>query len=210
MIGEGSLEVEKSSQPKEDQHASRVTRKKINTRIEALERLDTPNVKKIASRYVFPMVRGSWCSKSRVAEAAGAEAAVQQRNEKWHTAVARSAFNTSASKPFWNFRSQKMARHCGAKRISKSKGTKHLSAGPKLLMWRSRKMAHCGTKPISISQNERKTSVRDQFLMRRSRKMAHCGAKPISKSKCTKDFSAGPMFDVTISKNGTLWREAHF
>ena len=38
------------------------------------------------------MIRGSWCSKSRPAKAAGAEVAVQQRHEKWHAAVARSTF----------------------------------------------------------------------------------------------------------------------
>ena len=38
----------------------------------------------------------------------------------------------------------------------------------------------------------------------------HCGAKSICKSKCTKHLSAGAIFEVQISKNGTpLWREAH-
>ena len=52
------------------------------------------------------MIRGSGCSKSRLAKAAGAEVAVQQRNEKLHTAVARSAFSsqnaqsTTCSQPF--------------------------------------------------------------------------------------------------------------
>ena len=40
------------------------------------------------------MIRGSGCSKSRLAKAAGAEVAVQQRNEKWHAAVARSTFSS--------------------------------------------------------------------------------------------------------------------
>ena len=52
------------------------------------------------------MIRGSGCSKSRLAKAAGAEVAVQQRNEKWHDAVARSAFSSqnaqkaTCSEPF--------------------------------------------------------------------------------------------------------------
>ena len=52
------------------------------------------------------MIRGSGCSKSRLAKAAGAEVAVQQRNEKWHAAVARSAFSSqnaqkaTCSEPF--------------------------------------------------------------------------------------------------------------
>ena len=51
----------------------------------------------------------SGCSKSRLAKAAGAEVAVQPRNEKWHAAVARSTFaiqnvqNTSGSEQFWKF-----------------------------------------------------------------------------------------------------------
>ena len=38
------------------------------------------------------MIRGSACSKSRLAKAAGAEVVVQQRTEKLHAAVVRSAF----------------------------------------------------------------------------------------------------------------------
>ena len=42
----------------------------------------------------FSMIRGSKCSKSRLAKAAGAEVPVQQRNEKWHATVARGAFSS--------------------------------------------------------------------------------------------------------------------
>ena len=58
--------------------------------------------------------------------------------EKAHAVVARSTFpsqnvqNTSASDHFWKLRCRKSARHCGAKHISKSKCTKHLSSGPLL------------------------------------------------------------------------------
>ena len=82
------------------------------------------------------MIGGSWCSKSRLAKAAGAEVAVQQTGEKWHAAVAKTTFlsqnvqNTSVSEPFWKFRSQKMARRCGAKHICKSKCVKHHILGP--------------------------------------------------------------------------------
>ena len=56
------------------------------------------------------MIRGSGCSKSRLAKAAGAEVAVQQRNEKRHAAVVRSAFssqnaqNASGAVRFLKFR----------------------------------------------------------------------------------------------------------
>ena len=68
---------------------SQVRRKKINTQVESLEE-DThvPNGRKVANCCVFSMVCGSGCSKSRLAKAAGAEVAAQQRNEKWHAAVA--------------------------------------------------------------------------------------------------------------------------
>ena len=59
--------------------------------------------------------------------------------------MARSTFpsqnvqNTSASDHFWKLRCQKSARRCGAKHISKSKCTKHLSVGPLLEVEMSKK-----------------------------------------------------------------------
>ena len=56
--------------------------------------------------------------------------------EKVHAVVARSTFpsqnvqNTPASDHFWKLRCRKSARRCGAKHISKSKCTKHLSSRP--------------------------------------------------------------------------------
>ena len=58
--------------------------------------------------------------------------------EKVHAVVARSTFpsqnvqNTPWSDHFWKLRCRKSARRCGAKHISKSKCTKHLSSGPLL------------------------------------------------------------------------------
>ena len=75
------------------------------------------------------MIRGSCCSQSRLAKAAGAEVAVQQRNEKWHAAVARSTFwsenaqNTTIAEQFSKCSSGKLVRHCGAKHLCKSKCT---------------------------------------------------------------------------------------
>ena len=78
------------------------------------------------------MIRGSGCSKSRLAKAVGAEVAVEHRNEKWHAAAARSTFSSQnvyakhpssgaiLEVPIW-----KMARRCGAKHICKSKCAKH-------------------------------------------------------------------------------------
>ena len=91
------------------------------------------------------MIWGSGGSKSRLAKAAGAEPAGQMRDEKLHAVVARSTLqsqnvqNTSASDHFWKLRCQKSARRCGAKHISKSKCTKHLSSGPLLEVEMSKK-----------------------------------------------------------------------
>ena len=67
------------------------------------------------------------------------------RYEKLHAVVARSTFpsqnaqNTSVSDHFWKLRYRKSARRCGAKHISKSKCTKHLSVGPLLEVEMSKK-----------------------------------------------------------------------
>ena len=64
---------------------------------------------------------------------------------KVHAVVARSTFrsqhvqNTSFSDHFWRFRCRKSARRCGAKHISKSKCTKHLTFGPLLEVQMSKK-----------------------------------------------------------------------
>ena len=65
--------------------------------------------------------------------------------EKVHAVVARSTFpsqnvqNTRGSDHFWKLRCRKSARRCGAKHISKSKCTKHLSVGPLLEVAMSKK-----------------------------------------------------------------------
>ena len=91
------------------------------------------------------MICGSGGSKSRLAKAAGAEPAGQMSDEKLHAVVARSRFpsqnvqNTSVSDNFWKLRCQKSAPCCGAKQISKSKCTKHISAGQLLEVEMSKK-----------------------------------------------------------------------
>ena len=99
----------------------------------------------VAKHCVFPMIWGSGGSKSRLAKAAGAEPAGQMRDEKLHAVVARSTFasqnvqNNPAPDHFWKLRCRKSARRCGAKHISKSKCTKHLSFGPLLEVAMSKK-----------------------------------------------------------------------
>ena len=91
------------------------------------------------------MIWGSGGSKSRLAKVAGAEPAGQMRDEKVHVVVARSTFrsqkvqSTPAPDHFWKLRCRKSARRCGAKHMSKSKRTKHTSAGPLLEVAMSKK-----------------------------------------------------------------------
>ena len=65
--------------------------------------------------------------------------------EKVHAVVARSTFpsqnvqNTPGPDHFWQLRSRKSARRCGAKHISKSKCTKHTMLGPLLEVQMSKK-----------------------------------------------------------------------
>ena len=62
---------------------------------------------KVAKHCVFPLIRGSGGSKSRLAKAAGGKPCGQMRDEKLHTVVARStcpsqnAQNTPMSDHFW-------------------------------------------------------------------------------------------------------------
>ena len=108
------------------------------------EDADARKGRKVAIHCVFPMICGSGGSKSRLAKAAGAEAAGQMGDEKVHAVVARSTFpsdnvqNTPAPDHFWKLRCRKSARRCGAKHISKSKCTKHINLGPLLEveMWK--------------------------------------------------------------------------
>ena len=93
----------------------------------------------------FSMNCGWPGSKSNLGKAAGAEVAVERRNEKLHAAVARSTFssqsvqNTAFSDHFLKFRCGKMARRCSEKHVFKSKCTKHCRLGPlfEVAIWKN-------------------------------------------------------------------------
>ena len=137
--------------------------------------------------------------------------------EKVHAVVARSTFpsqnvkNTRGSDHFWKLRCRKSARRCGAKHISKSKCTKHLSFGP-LLEVEFEKVHAVVARSTFRSQNVKNNRGSDHFWQLRCRKSARCcGAKHISKSKCTKHHMFAPLLEVRMLKKCTpLWREAHF
>ena len=123
------------------------------------------------------MICGSGGSKSRLAKAAGAEPAGQMRDEKLHAVVARSTFprekvqNTWVSEHFWKLRCRKSARRCGAKHISKSKCTKHLSLGPLLEVAMSKKCTPHAVVARSTfrSPNVQSTPCTDHFWTFRCR-----------------------------------------
>ena len=153
----------------------RVREEKRRSKKRKSQKKDDPGARKgrkVAQHCVFPMICSSGGSKSRLARAAGAEPCGQMKEDE-----------TDAS---------------GAKHISKSKCTKHLSSGEvemskKTPLWRE---AH-------FQENVQHTIL---VLARR-----HCGAKRISKSKCTNHLMLGPLLEVEMSNKCTpLWCEAHF
>ena len=175
--------------------------------------------RKVAKHCVFPMICGSGESKSRLAKAAGAEPAGQMRDEKLHAVVARSTFpsqnvqSTPGPDHFWKLGCRKSARRCGAKHISKSKCTKHLSVGPLLEVEMSKKCTPLWREAHFEVKMYKTPGVRTTFggcdVDRKSAR--RCGAKHISKWKCRKHLSVGRLLEVAMSKKCTpLWREAHF
>ena len=124
--GKSQRQKRRKKKMKEGQRRERVRREKMKVR---------EKVEKSAKPRVFPMICGSGGSKSRLPQAAGAEPSGEIRDERLHAVVPRSTFliknvqSTSAPKHFWKLRCRKSARCCGAKQISKSKCTKHLSFG---------------------------------------------------------------------------------
>ena len=129
-------------------------------------------------------------SKSRLAKAAGAELAGQMRDEKLHAVVARSAFpsqnvqNTPGPDHFWKLTCRKSVRRCGAKHISKSKCTKHLSVGPLLEVEMSKKCT-----PLW--------------------REAHFQVKSVKNWRSRTTFGGSDVEKVS-KKCTPLWREAHF
>ena len=124
--------------------------------------------RKVATHYFFnPMICGSGGSTSRLANAAGAETSGAMRDDKLHTAMARStsrndkAQNTPWSDHRWKLRCRNSARRCGSKHVSitrsrcrksshryggkqmsRSKCTKHTRPGARIEieLWKSGKL----------------------------------------------------------------------
>ena len=110
--------------------------------------------------------------------------------EKVHVVVARSTFpsqnvqNTSAPDHFWKLRCRKSARRCGAKHISKSKCTKHLSFGQLL----------------EVEMLKKCTPLWRE---------AHFEVKSVKNWRSRTTFGGSDVEKVS-KKCTPLWREAHF
>ena len=142
--------------------------------------------RKVTKHCVFPLFCGSGGSKSRLAQAAGAEPAGQMKDEKFN-GVARSTFTSQnvLSTSAWRearfevkmykapqLRStfgscdveevHAIARHCGAKHMWKSKCTKHTMFGRRLEVatWKS---ARRSSTQHMLSQNVKVPHVGSTF-----------------------------------------------
>ena len=155
----GRGEKRRGEERREEKRRGEKRRRSQTRKSQKKEDAGARRARKVANHCVFPMIRGPGGSKSRLAQAAGAEPSGQMRDEKLHAVMARSTFrsqnvqNTSCSERFWKLRCRKSARCCGAKHISKS--------------------------------NVQNTSCSEHFWKLTCRKSARrCGAKRVSKSKC--------------------------
>ena len=123
--------------------------------------------------------------------------------EKVHAVVARSTFpsqnvqNTSASDLFWKLRCRKSACRCGAKHISKSKCTKHLTVGPLLEVEMSKKCTPLWREAHFQVKSAKNWRVRSTFgrsdVLSRGRRKGLCTLAKVSKTWgfCSISKSAG-------------------
>ena len=141
--------------------------------------------------------------------------------EKVHAVVARSTFpsqnvqNTSASDRFWKLRYRKSARRCGAKHISKSKCTKHLSVGPLLEVEMSKKCtplwreAHFQVKMYKTHHSRTTFGSCDVEKCTPLWREAHFQVKSVKNWRSRTTFGGSDVEKVS-KKCTPLWREAHF
>ena len=91
----GKRQREEKDWKREDQRRERSEERRSKKRkSQKKEDADARKGRKVAKHCVFPMICGSRGSKSRLAQAAGAEPAGQMRDEQLHAVVARSAFRS--------------------------------------------------------------------------------------------------------------------
>ena len=202
-----------SSQQKEDQHASRVTRKKIHMR----QMLGESRIAVFSQWFVLPDVPKVASLKRPVRRQLFSR---QMNTIHEHAAVARSRFwrqnvqNTAGWDQFWTFwcskmarrcgtfscqkMARKMARPCGAKHICKSKCTKNLSAGTDFGSSDVQKSHAAVARSTFVSQNAQNTHVWTTFWRSDVQKSHAAVARSnICKSKCTKHLLFAAFWEVS-------------
>ena len=110
------------------------------------------------TKHFFLMICGSGGSKSRLAKAAGGAI---WPDERWKT-----------------------ARDCGAKHVSKSKCTKHVSSETLLGIEMSKKCTQLWREAHSEVKMYKTPKLRTTYKLRCRKSARCCGPKHISKSKC--------------------------
>ena len=107
----------------------------------------------------------------------------------------KKAKDTSRSDHFWKLRCRKSARPCGAKQISKSKGSKTDGLGPLLEVHMSKECTTLWRETHFQVKSVKKLTRWDHFWKFRCLESARrCGAKHISKSKVSKNWRARTTF----------------
>ena len=151
------------------------------------------------------MLRGSWCSKSSLAKAAGAEVAVPSRQMKNGTPLWREAhFQVKMYKTphgrsnFWSSDVQKW--HAAVARSTFASQNAHKKPQGRTDFATSdvQKSQAAVARSSFVSQNAQKTSGRGRFCYFRCQEMARpCGAKLICKPKCTKHVRFAAFWEVS-------------
>ena len=141
---------------------------------------------------VHALVARSTCPSQNVQSTSISDHSWKFRCRKVHAVVARSTFpsqnvqSTSGSDHFWKLRCRKSARHCGAKRIFKSKCTKYRMYGPLLEVEMSKKCtplwreAHVQVKIYKA--RHLRTTFDGWDLVLRGRRKGFCTLSKVSKT----------------------------
>ena len=130
--------------------------------------------------------------------------------EKVHAVVARSTFrsqnvqNTRGSDHFWKLQCWKSARRCGAKHISKSKCTKHLSFRPLLEVEMSKKCTplwrEADFQVKSVKNWGSRTTFGGSDVEKVSKKCTPLWREAHFEVKSVKNWGFWPFFDVKMPK----------
>ena len=191
---EGSLEVklptiwtDEKKRWKGTERRERLEERSVEEKDQKKEDAGARKGRKVAKHCVFPMICGSWGSKSRLAKAAGCGASWP--DERW-----------------------KFARRCGAKHISKSKCTKHTIVGPLLEVAMSKKCTPLWREADFEVKMYKAHQVRTTFGSWDVEKVHAVVARSRFRSQnVKKNQGFGPLLEVQMSKKCTpLWREAYF